>query len=100
MVASIREQSLDIAAGELNWRNEAPLWKLGTMLIGLVVALIHAVAGAFRFTFFFTAASAIYLLLRQDVDEKEMDEVFIDAPVGHTPALAVPGASGVGETPR
>jgi hypothetical protein len=43
-------------------------------LIGWCVALIHAARDAFRFTFF-AAASAIYLLLRHDVDEKEMDEV-------------------------
>ncbi len=78
-VASIREQALDIADGEFAWREDAALWKFGATLIGLVLALIHAVAGAFRFTFFFTAASAIYLLLRQDVDEKETDEVFMEA---------------------
>ena len=62
------------------WLHDGSLWKFGTTLIGLVIALIHAVAAAFRFTFFFCAASAIYLLLRHDVDEKEMDEVFLDAP--------------------
>jgi hypothetical protein len=49
----------------------------GAMLVGLVVALVQAVAAAFRFSFFFTAASAIYLLLRHNVDEKEMDEVWL-----------------------
>jgi hypothetical protein len=50
---------------------------LGATLVGLVVALIQAVAIAFRYTFFFTAASAIYLLLRHNVDEKELDEVWL-----------------------
>ncbi len=99
VVKSIREQALDIAAGELNWRNDAALWKLGTTLIGLVLVLIHAAAGAFRFTFFFTAASAIYLLLRLDVDEKEMDEVFIEAPAEHRPSSPPPIASAVTDTP-
>jgi hypothetical protein len=49
----------------------------GATLVGLVVALIQAVAAAFRYSFFFTAASAIYLLLRHNVDEKEMDEVWL-----------------------
>jgi len=80
IVATIREQALDIADGEFDWRHDSPLWKLGTTLIGVILALIHAAAGAFRFTFFFVAASAIYLLLRHDVDEKEMDEVFAESP--------------------
>jgi hypothetical protein len=97
-VASIREKALDIADGEFAWREEGALWKLGATLIGLVLALIHAVTGAFRFTFFFTAASAIYLLLRQDVDEKETDEVFIEASTEPRPSPAPPVASAVTET--
>lgn len=84
-VVELREQALDIASGEFNWREQAPLWNFGTLLIGLVVALIHAVTAAFRFTFFFSASSAIYLLLRYDVDEKEMDEVFLDVPPDQPP---------------
>jgi len=98
-VATIREQALDIADGEFDWRNDGVLWKLGTTLIGLVLALIHAVAGAFRFAFFFTAASAIYLLLRQDVDEKEMDEVFIETPVDRPSSHAVPVATAIHDAP-
>jgi hypothetical protein len=75
-VAEIRLQALDIAAGEFDWVHEETMWKFGTTIIGLIVALIHAVTAAFRFSFFFCAASAIYLLLRHDVDEKEMDEVY------------------------
>jgi len=99
VVKSIREQALDIAAGELNWRNDAALWKLGTTLIGLVLVLIHAAAGAFRFSFFFTAASAIYLLLRLDVDEKEMDEVFIEGPAEQRSSPPPPIARTVTDTP-
>jgi hypothetical protein len=42
------------------------------------LAVLYAAVTAFRFTYFFTAASAIYLLLRQDVDEKELDEVYVE----------------------
>jgi hypothetical protein len=38
--------------------------------------LLRRVAVAVRFTYFFAAATAIYLLLRLDVDEKELDEVY------------------------
>ncbi len=76
--AEIRMQALDFAAdGDAKWSNDR-LWSTGTMLIGLVLILMHAVTNAFRYTFLFSVASAIYLLLRHDVDEKEMDEVYLD----------------------
>jgi hypothetical protein len=98
-VAEIRAQALDIAAGEFVWLHDEALWKFGTTLIGLVVALIHAVAAAFRFSFFFCAASAIYLLLRHDVDEKEMDEVYLDANALENSPPARPLATVVTDSP-
>jgi hypothetical protein len=47
------------------------------------------VVAAFRYTYFFCAMSAIYLLLRQDVDEKEMDEICLEGeqpPTSESPA--------------
>jgi hypothetical protein len=53
---------------------------------GRSVAFIHFWAGCVKllavgylFSYFWTAATAIYLLLRRDVDATEMDEVFLDA---------------------
>jgi hypothetical protein len=77
IVRDIREQALDIARGEDNWVHKDRAWQLGTTLIGGMLALIQAIATAFRFSFFFAVTSAIYLLLRQDVDEKELDEVWV-----------------------
>ena len=76
--ALVREQALDIAQGENGWLRSGVAWKAGTGLIGLLLAVLHAVVTGFRFTYFFAAASAIYLLLRQDVDEKELDEVYVE----------------------
>jgi hypothetical protein len=77
--ADIRMQALDYAIdGEANWLNDRSLWNSGTALIGAIVVLLHTVAAAFRYTFLFSVASAIYLLLRHDVDEKEMDEVYLE----------------------
>ena len=98
-VTEIRAQALDIAAGEFDWLHDEALWKFGTTLIGLVVALIHAVAAAFRFSFFFCAASAIYLLLRHDVDEKEMDEVYLDASAPENSPPTRPLATVVTDSP-
>jgi hypothetical protein len=85
----IRDTALDIAAGELDIRQGGAMWRAGVSLVGLVLALIHSVETAFRYTFFFTVAAAIYLLLRHDVDEKEMDEVYL----GDDRATDVPPAT-------
>jgi hypothetical protein len=96
-VSRLRELALNYAA---TGRMPSGLGALsvGATLVGLVVALIDAVAAAFRYTFFFTAASAIYLLLRHDVDEKEMDEIWLGprdaAPPPAAGAEAMAGAAG------
>jgi hypothetical protein len=77
-VEVLRASALEFAAGRpLVPELQAGL-KIGATLIGLVVVLIHAVADAFRYTYLFCAASAIYLLLRHDVDAKEIDEVYLE----------------------
>jgi hypothetical protein len=48
----------------------------GAALIGLSLLLVRLIVTGFTFSFFFVNASAIYLLLRSDVDGKEMDEVY------------------------
>jgi hypothetical protein len=62
--------------------------RVGVTLISLVVALIRAVADAYTYSFLWVVASAIYLLLRRDVDEKEMDEVDLDPLVSPPPSPA------------
>ena len=68
-------------------------------MVGLVIMLIHAVAKAFRYSFFFTVASAIYLLLRHDVDQKEMDEVWLATPPGPVRVLEVQHTRAEGKPP-
>ena len=51
--------------------------KAGAVLIILAVGLVRLVATGFIFSFFWCVAGAIYLLLRQDVDDKELDEVYM-----------------------
>jgi hypothetical protein len=100
-VSVIREHALAFAEGQRLAGASTGL-AAGTTLIGLVVALIQSVAIGFRYAFFFCVASAIYLLLRQDVDEKEMDEVFVEEATvrgtpggaGSTPASGQPPAGG------
>jgi hypothetical protein len=72
------------------------LARFGLSLIAAWIGLVRAVATAFAFSFFWCAACAIYLLLRHDVDRREMDEVWIeprqpsrsdhpDAPIANQP---------------
>jgi hypothetical protein len=102
-VAAIRERALAFAAGARLPNPAASstdrMLTVGTSLIGVFVALIHAVAAAFRYTYFFAAASAIYLLLRQDVDEKEMDEVYLESTTPPEPPTTPPAAPPSADVP-
>jgi hypothetical protein len=53
--------------------------RFGAMLMGLAIWLVRLVTLGFAFSFFWCVAGAIYLLLRQDVDDKEFDDVYIPA---------------------
>jgi hypothetical protein len=51
----------------------------GSRMIHLWDSCVRCLAVGFFYGYFWTAASAIYLLLRRDVDATETDEVFLDA---------------------
>jgi hypothetical protein len=51
----------------------------GAWLIRAFAHCVRLLAAGYLFSYFWTAATAIYLLLRRDVDAAEMDEVFLDA---------------------
>ena len=69
--------------------NEDPqrVLRAGAVLIALSTGLVRLVATGFTYSFFWCVAGAIYLLLRQDVDDKEFDDVYIPA---ETPAPKSP----------
>jgi len=50
----------------------------GALLLDLGTGLVRSVATGFGYSFFWCLATAIYLLLRRDVDQTEFDEVFIE----------------------
>ena len=54
----------------------------GGAMIRFWVGCVQFLAAGYFYGYFFTAASAMYLLLRRDVDATEMDEVFLDADQG------------------
>jgi hypothetical protein len=53
----------------------------GAMLIRLSTILVQTIAIAFNQGFFWCTATAVYLLLRRDVDETELDEVYLEGEV-------------------
>jgi len=52
--------------------------KGGTAIIHFWVGCVRLLAVGFVYSFFWTGATAIYFLLRRDVDATEMDEIFLD----------------------
>jgi len=73
--------------------------KVGAFMVGSWVYLVVSVLGAFAISFYFSANTIIYFLMRHDVDATEMDDVhieqdeddFLDKPVAleATPAAPV-----------
>ena len=53
--------------------------RFGGILMALSIGLVRLIETGFVFSFFWCVAGAIYLLLRQDVDDKELDEIYIPA---------------------
>lgn len=50
----------------------------GTSLLNLGFGLVRSVATGFGYSFFWCLVTAVYLLLRRDVDQTEFDEVFVE----------------------
>ena len=51
---------------------------LGMSIIASLNALALTVAAAFRYSFLWCAAGAVYLLLRRDSDQIEFDNVYVE----------------------
>ena len=52
---------------------------IGAELVGFWTGCVKLLAVGYLFSYFWTASTAVYFLLRRDVDHTEMDEVFLDA---------------------
>ena len=51
---------------------------LGARMVGFWLGLLFLMMLGFSYSFFWTAATVIYFLLRKKIDEAEMDEVFVE----------------------
>jgi hypothetical protein len=59
-------------------RRNTFLWRVGVTLIGFAVAFVHTLASAYAYSYFWCATSAIYLLLRSDADNTELDDICME----------------------
>ena len=66
--------------------------KAGAGMVSFWVTLVFMLALGFGYSYFWTASSMIYLLMRKKVDETEIDEVYVeeelDEPPPETPVQA------------
>jgi len=65
-------------AAIVNGGLEGEVATAGVVVLGFWTGCVKLLAVGFLYGFFFTAATAIYLLLRRDVDDTELDEVYLD----------------------
>jgi hypothetical protein len=63
-----------------NFFDLGPGQSVGALFIWLWVSLVVGMLGACAISFYFSAGTIIYMLLRNDVDATEMDDVYIDQP--------------------
>ena len=68
---------------------------LGAYLIALWVYLVISILGAYAISFYFSANTVIYYLMRNEVDATDMDDVFVeqqDDELMESPAAPAPAA--------
>jgi len=68
----------DIQAYAAGVRESSGMQWFGVCMIDAFNSLVSCVATGFGFSFFWCAATAVYLLLRYDVDQTEFDEIYMD----------------------
>ena len=71
----------------------------GAVLVRFFAGCVKLLAVGYLFSYFWTAAAAIYFLLRRDVDATEMDEVFLDADAERADLRAARGHDRPGRRP-
>jgi len=92
-VADLRELVELVLAGADLSRHENQTLVFGAQLMAIVVGLVRTVESAYMLTYFWCVASAIYLLMRMDVDDKEMDEIYVESDPRAAATAASPAAA-------
>jgi hypothetical protein len=63
---------------DINYLALGPGEKFGAVLIAIWVYLAIGLLGAFAVSFYFSANTIIYLLMRHEVDATELDDVYLE----------------------
>jgi hypothetical protein len=95
------QPTFDNLAGGLNWAALGGTETLTAALIHLWVLLVAGVVGAFALTYWVSASTTIYYLLRRKVDATDLDDVYIEEgepEPAAAPETAAP-AEGEGQKP-
>jgi hypothetical protein len=82
---SILERAFNLGASQ-------DLLGQGTLWDGLIAGFVPLIVTAFGFSFFWSASSAMYLVLRKEVDNTEFDLIDMDAPDLPKPLPTLPTA--------
>jgi hypothetical protein len=76
----------------MSWFN-----KVGAVLVGAWLYLAFLMVLGFSYSYFWTASTIIYLLMRRKVDDTDLDEVYLeeedDADIGFAPPSEAPPAA-------
>jgi hypothetical protein len=90
---------------DINYLALGPGEKFGALLIAIWVYLAIGLLGAFAVSFYFSANTIIYLLMRHEVDATELDDVYLEqtddefAETGPATTTTVVASTTVIETP-
>lgn len=76
-VAELRTDIAPVVSPVAETEQGAVYW-VGMGVVAMLERLVRTLASAYGFAFFWCAMTAIYLLLRRDVDRTEFDEVVLD----------------------
>ena len=88
---------------DVNFSGLAFSEKIGAFLILFWNMLLVGLLGAFAISFYFSANTIIYYLMRREVDATELDDVYVEesdddladaAPIAATPAAIAPATGG------
>src|SRR5205814_1160283 len=87
--ATVGRLSYDINWMALNWGAAT-----GAALIALWVYIVIGMLGAFAISFYFSANTVIYYLMRNEVDATELDDVYLEQSDEDFSEAAMPSATG------
>jgi hypothetical protein len=76
-------QAHDKYMDEYGWWNHA-----GAIMVSFWTTLVFMLVIGFSYSYFWTAATQIYLLMRKRVDETEMDEVYVEEEAADAPPIS------------